>query len=222
MNPKPPADAEQIQQAFLDCILGAQRKAALDLILDTLNKGYSIPDIYLYVFQEVLYRIGQLWESNQITVADEHMGTAITQFVMSNLYQHLEMSDMPQGNMVITGVQGELHQVGANMVADVLEADGWNVMFLGANVPPDGVLQSIAQHEARVVGISSTMRFNLPKVIALVEAARSQFGDTLQFLLGGGAFRGLSELPPPLIGCRLAVNLYDARLQVRDIQRLAN
>jgi MerR family transcriptional regulator, light-induced transcriptional regulator len=43
---------------------------------------------------------------------------------MSNLYQHLEISDNARGRLVVTGVQGELHQEGANMVSDALEADG--------------------------------------------------------------------------------------------------
>ena len=50
--------------------------------------GGLIPDIYRDVFQDALYEIGTLWETNQISVAEEHMGTAITQYVMSNLWKY--------------------------------------------------------------------------------------------------------------------------------------
>ena len=201
-----------LQQAYLKDILAGRRKSALEMVMDAHQSGYSISGIYMDVFQEALYEIGRLWETNQITVADEHMGTAITQYVMSNLYRLMEISETQLGKIVMTGVQGELHQVGANMVSDVLEADGWNVLFLGTNVPPEGVLQSIRQHGADLFGISSTMFFNIPKVIQLVEAVRREFGEsTPQIILGGGAFKMLPpRLPEALAGCMVALNLQEA------------
>jgi len=199
-----------LQQEYLKEILAGRRKPALEIIMDAYHDGYPIPGIYMDVFQEALYEIGRLWETNRITVADEHMGTAITQYVMSNLYQHLETSDKRRSRLVITGVQGELHQVGANMVADVLEADGWDVMFLGTNVPEEGVIESIRQHRADLFGISSTMLFNIPKVLQLVEAARREFGNSIRIMLGGGAFRTITALPPELEGCIVALNLREA------------
>jgi len=199
-----------LQQEYLQEILAGKRKTSLEIIMDAYRSGYPIPGIYIDIFQESLYEIGRLWESNQITVADEHMGTAITQYVMSNLYQHLEIADEQRGKLVMTGVQGEMHQVGANMVADVLETDGWDVMFLGTNVPAEGAIQSIRQHGADLFGISSTMLFNIPKVIQLVEEVNKEFGDSVRIMLGGGAFRALQELPSELEGCIVALNLREA------------
>jgi methanogenic corrinoid protein MtbC1 len=202
--------AAALRQEYLREILAGKRKTALELIMDAYRGGYAIPGIYMDIFQEALYEIGRLWETNQITVADEHMGTAITQYVMSNLYQYLERADKQRGKVVMTGVQGELHQVGANMVADVLEADGWDVMFLGTNVPAEGVIQSIRKHGADLFGISSTMLFNIPKVIELTDAVRKEFGDSVRILLGGGAFKTLQKLPSELGGCSVALNLREA------------
>ena len=205
-----------LRQEYLKEILAGKRKTALEIIMDAFRSGYSIPGLYMDVLQEALYEIGSLWENNRITVADEHLGTAITQFVMSNLYQHLEISGEQMGNSVITGVQGELHQVGANMVSDILESDGWDVMFLGTNVPMDGVLQSIRTHKAKLFGISSTMFFNIPKVIQLVEAVRKEFGESApRIMLGGGAFKTLPKLPKELEGCLVALNLQE----VLDVTR---
>jgi len=202
--------AVALRQEYLKEILAGKRKTALEIIMDAYRGGYPIPGIYIDIFQEVLYEIGRLWENNRITVADEHMGTAITQFVMSNLYQYLETNEELRGKLVITGVQGELHQVGANMVADVLEADGWNVVFLGTNVPEDGIIQSIRQHEADLFGISSTMLFNIPKVVQLVEAVHKEFGNSVRIILGGSAFKTLEALPGELEGCAVASDLREA------------
>jgi MerR family transcriptional regulator, light-induced transcriptional regulator len=205
----------ELLQQYLTFILAGNRKASLNIIMDAYKSGYQISDIYMNIFQEALYEIGRLWESNRITVADEHLGTAITQFVMSNLYQYLQISDQQLGKAVITGVQGELHQIGANMVADLMEADGWDVMFLGTNVPHMDVLDSVRQHGADLFGISSTMLFNLPKVIHLVQAVRREFGNSVQIMVGGGAFKNLEVLPAELEGCLVALDLNQALKLVR-------
>ena len=102
---------------------------------ELLREGHPVLDVYLGVFQESLYQVGRLWESNVITVAEEHMATAITQFVLGQTYSQLPAPGDRRGNVVLTGVAGELHQVGANMVADVLESQGFDVRFLGTNMP---------------------------------------------------------------------------------------
>lgn len=213
-------DATRLQQEYLQEILAARWKDAAGKIMDAFHSGYSIADIYMDVFQESLYTIGCLWESNKISVADEHMGTAITQFIMSKLYEHLKMSDVRRGRLVVTGVQGEMHQVGAHMVADVLEADGWDVLFLGANVPPEKVIRAVREHEADILGISATLFVNLPTVIHLVDAVRREVGPGApRILLGGKAFGDIQELPAGLEGCMLARDLREAVDLTRTISR---
>jgi methanogenic corrinoid protein MtbC1 len=207
--------AEALRREYLQEILAGRRRTALDIIMDAYRGGYPIPGIYMDIFQEALYEIGRLWENNRISVADEHLGTAITQYVMSNLYQHLEISDERRGKFVVTGVQGELHQVGANMVADVLDADGWDTVFLGTNVPEEEIIQTLNQHQAHLFGISATMLFNIPKVIGLVEAVRGEYGNSVHIMLGGSAFKTLEALPRELDGCTVALNLREALDQGR-------
>ena len=199
------------RRVFLQAILGGHRQAALNIVMAAYRKGFAVPDIYIEVFQEALYEIGRLWESNRISVAAEHRGTAITQYVIAQLYQNMEPSAERRGAMVITGIKGELHQVGANMVADMLEADGWDVRFLGANVPSEGVVAAVRDHNADVVGISTTMRFNIPQVVALVATLRRDFGKAApRILLGGSAFRAAPALPEELSGCEVALTIQEA------------
>ncbi|MBA2378708.1 MAG: cobalamin B12-binding domain-containing protein [Blastocatellia bacterium] len=88
-----------------------------------------------------------------------------------------------------------MHQIGANMVADVLEVKGWDVRFLGTNMPHQGVLKAIEEHRADVVGISATMLFNLPKVIQIIEQLREKFaGGDLKIIVGGASFRQVPEM----------------------------
>lgn len=199
------------RRLFLQAILQGQRKAASTIVAEAVGSGQPIVDIYVAVLQESLYEVGRLWEENRITVAVEHMATAIVQFVMAQLYTQIPLASEKRGNAVITGVQGELHQVGANMVADVLEARGWNVRFLGTNMPHAGVLQAVAEHKADVVGISSTMLFHLPQVRQLVGEVREKFADrSPRVLIGGGAFHSLPSPAAEVGADGFAVDLKSA------------
>lgn len=183
------------QELYFQAILGGRRKAAMTVVSEAIRDGHAIPDVYVEVLQESLYRVGREWESNRITVAEEHMATAITQYVLCQTYASLPVADVRRGNMVVTGVAGELHQVGANMVADVLESQGYDVRFLGTNLPHAGILQAIETHHADVLGISATMLFNVPQVVGLVAEVHSRFGAKApRIVLGGSAFRGQLSL----------------------------
>lgn len=175
------------QSLFRQAILGGHRQAAATIVSEALSEGHSVLDVYADVVQESLYQIGALWETNQITVAEEHLATAIAIYVLGRIYDRLPRSARSRGKMVLTGVCGEMHQVGAHIVADALEVEGYDVLFLGTNLPHDGILEKIEHHGAEVLGISATLLSNLPQAIRLVESVRARFGVECPRIVIGGA-----------------------------------
>jgi MerR family transcriptional regulator, light-induced transcriptional regulator len=134
-----------------------------------------LTDIYIEIFQESLYEIGQLWERNQITLAQEHMAT-IVQWSIAQLYPFVEPPATLRGHAIITGVQRENHQVGANLVADALEASGWAMRFLGTNLPQESILQVMEEHRAELLGIWLTMLIRVPYGRDLIGKVKERFG----------------------------------------------
>jgi methanogenic corrinoid protein MtbC1 len=189
------APLRSVQRVFLQAILGGERAAAATIAKEALREGAALLDVYADVLQESLYEVGRRWERNEITVADEHMATAVVQYVLAELYATIARSAGPRGTAVVTGVQGEYHQVGANLVADALEAASWQVRFLGANVPPAHVERMVEESGAALLGISVTMLFNVPQARDLIARVRATHaGRTLRVLVGGAAFRSAPEL----------------------------
>lgn len=182
----PGLDKEQ----YLQAILAGRRQEAVDLAVGAVESGTDVRDLYVEILQESLYEVGRLWEANRIPVATEHLATAITQYVVARLYEWLPRPEAVRGRLVLTGVEGELHQVGGMMVSDALESDGWDVKFLGTDVVVPDVLAAVSEHRPEVLGISCTMLQNLPKVSFLIGTVRSTFPESaLRIFVGGGAFR---------------------------------
>lgn len=192
-SPAPEDDLAAVRRLYLQAALHGQRNSARGIILESYRSGRPLLDIYLRILQPAQYEVGRLWESNEITVAEEHMATAITQSVMAQLYPLLPPPQPQHGRIVLTGVQGELHQVGAHMVADVLEAHGWEVRFLGTNMPHASILRMIEELRPDAVGISATMLFNLPRVRDLIEQIRALPVPPSRIVVGGAAFRAAPE-----------------------------
>ncbi|HEX2224833.1 MAG TPA: cobalamin-dependent protein [Thermoanaerobaculia bacterium] len=185
-----PAEAGAVSRVYLQAILKGDRQAALGVAREALREMESLPRLYLEVIEPAQHEVGRLWETNVITVAEEHMATAVTQFVMAQCFPLLERTSPCHGKMVLTGVEEELHQVGANMVADVLESFGWDVRFLGTNLPHKGILQVIREHQPDWVGISATTLLSLPRVSRLIAEIRTTFPENPpRVVVGGSAFR---------------------------------
>lgn len=184
------APLEAARSVFVEAIVGGRRRDALTVARQALRQVSATADLYVHIFQEALYEIGRMWEQGRITIAQEHMATATVQYVIAQVYADLPLAIHSRGNALVTGVAGEFHQVGANMVADMLESDGWNVRFLGTNMPHDGILAAINETHTDLLAISATMLFNLPRVRALVHEVRESLGTRApHIVVGGAAFR---------------------------------
>jgi len=199
---------DETQALYLQAAVKGERRTAVRLALEALKHVNDVVDVYVDVFQTSQYEVGRLWETNQITVAEEHLATAITQYAMAQVYQQVEPVSSQAGKMVITGIEGEMHQIGPNMVADVLEARGWDVRFLGTNMPNSGIIQAIEEHRADAVGISATILFSIPKVVRLIKEMRTRFGGSCpRLIFGGRAFSSTPLLCTELGGGEAALDL---------------
>jgi len=173
------------RRMFIQAALRGDRQAALTIATEALRSGATIEDLYIEVFQNGLYEVGRQWERNAITVAQEHMATAVTQFVMARMFERIERSDVDRGCIVLTGVPGELHHVGALMVGDMLEAKGWRVQFLGGNLPLLSIVAAVRDGKPDVLGISVTMLFNVHQAAGLIAAVR-ELDRPPRVVVGGG------------------------------------
>lgn len=176
-------------QAYIEALLRGDRQAASRLVLDAVDKGASIKEIYLHVFQRSQYEIGRLWMANQVSVAQEHYCTAATQLIMSQLYPYIFSTEKTGRRMVAACVGGELHEIGVRMVSDFFEIEGWDTYYLGANTPAATIIQTLKERQPHVLGISATMTFHISLVEDLIRQIRAAYAaDPVHILVGGYPF----------------------------------
>lgn len=155
------------------------------IVTEALDAGVPVPVIQLEILQPAQREIGRLWQENRISVAQEHLATSISQLVLSHLYPRLPREPANGRLALVACVEGERHEVGARMGADFLEMAGFDVRFLGADVPTRSLLEMIEVVRPDVLGLSVAMSFNIPALERTVTAVRSAYGPSLPILVGG-------------------------------------
>lgn len=178
-----------LARRYVDLLLCGDRRGAASAILGQLQAGLAVRPVYLEVFQPALRAVGQLWQRGLISVAVEHYITAATQMVMSQIFPLI--LGAPRNGVTFVGccVATELHEVGMRMVTDLLELDGYDTWYLGANTPDEGVVDMVAEKRAQVLGVSATMAQGVPLVQRLIAALRrDERTRGVAVLVGGMAF----------------------------------
>jgi methanogenic corrinoid protein MtbC1 len=175
---------------YLEFLLNNRRMDASKLILDLINKGVTIKDVYLEIFQPVQYELGRLWQVGIISVAQEHYCTASTQIIMSQLYPYIFQNQKSDNVFIGTCISGELHEIGVRMLSDLLELEGWDTYYLGANMPIDSIIKTIIEKKAKVIGLSATMTFHAEKVENQIKAIKdSKECREVKIIVGGYVFK---------------------------------
>jgi methanogenic corrinoid protein MtbC1 len=192
---EPDSPLHDLAEDYLSALLRGDRHRASEIVMSAVEAGTPIKQIYLNVFQPVQREIGRLWQTNQISVAQEHFCTAATQLIMSQLYPRIFSGERVGHSLVATCVGGELHEIGVRMVADFFEMEGWDTYYLGANTPTESVISTVEQREPDILAISTTITMHVSEVAALIERVRANgAGSDVNILVGGYPFNTSSQL----------------------------
>ena len=173
---------------FLNALLSGNRSKCSDLANNYLNNGISIEVLYETIIKKALYEVGELWEYNKISVATEHLASAIVEGILNELYIKIISSDKINRTVIVACVENEYHQIGIKMISDVFEMNGWNAYFLGANTPTNELISFSKTIKPDIFAISLSIYFHLPILEKMIPIIRKEFPE-LPILVGGQAFR---------------------------------
>ncbi|HEV7487649.1 MAG TPA: cobalamin-dependent protein [Thermoanaerobaculia bacterium] len=176
-----------LSRQYVELLRNADRKAAIDLVLRASDE-YPVEQIYTSLLQEAQYEIGRLWETNEISVAQEHYSTAVTQLVMSLLYPRICETPKTRGTFIGVCAEGELHEVGIRMVCDLFELRGWQSYYLGSSIPLDDLLRFIVEKEPDVIGVSAITIEHVESIRQLIPQFRAAAPRKVKILAGGRPF----------------------------------
>ncbi len=176
-----------MSQKLIDAIIEMREEDALSITHELLDSGVPPMEI-LDACREATNIIGKRFETGEsfipeLIMAGEMMA-AITAILKPRM--SVEAEEMKLGKIVIGTVQGDIHDIGKDIVAFMLDLNGFEVTDLGVNVPPTRFVEAVKESGAKIVGLSGflTLAFNPMKdTVAALKAAGL---DDVKVMIGGG------------------------------------
>lgn len=207
-------------EAYLAALRAGDKRAAFRVLDDALDQGAGLSELYLEVVQPAMREIGRLWQDNVLTVAEEHLATAITESAMNRMFERVFVwRDVRTPKLLAACASEERHQLGLRMLCDLLEMEGWETTYLGASVPIESLVALVQTREPDAVAISASIAPHLPRVRDAIRAIRAApLTRQPLIVVGGRAFHGDLGLAHRIGADRTAM---DAASAVRSLdQRL--
>lgn len=160
---------------YLGLALAGRSDEAVAVVVDAARSGMDLAVVLTDILEAAQREIGRLWAAGAVTVAQEHYCTALTQLAMSALHPYLFDAARPGARPRLVAVEaaGSLHHVGLRMVVDLLEHEGWDTTYLGAEPDPHRVLAALVDQRAEVLAVSASMPSQIGAVAQLVRMVRA-------------------------------------------------
>lgn len=174
---------------YMSFVTDGDRNGAVRCVLDQIVSGLPLAHILRHVLVPAQEKVGELWQGNLWSVADEHVATAITDAALAALAP-IVVSEPKPATMALACPLGEWHSLPARMFAESLREQGIEVAFLGASTPPDHLKSYLTGHPVTALGLSCSVPLQLPAAIDAVGVAH-EVG--IPVVVGGRAFAGNPE-----------------------------
>ncbi len=191
----------RMARAYLSALLAADEVAAESTIRDAIDAGLTGAEIDEELIAPALWRVGELWERGDISVADEHAATEISLRVLALQREARRVADARAGHRVMLATPpGEMHVVALRMVSNLLRHSGYQVLMLGADVPADDLRTSVLHHRPDVICMSVTLVSRADPMLRLIDAMR-ELHPSVGFVVGGRGMTIERQLQPGVQLC---------------------
>jgi 5-methyltetrahydrofolate--homocysteine methyltransferase len=168
-------------------ILKGDAKSAVSLTKEALGQGVSPLDLVGKVMIPAMDEVGRRFGCQEFYVPDLLLAGRAMKGALELVRPLLAAGGAePTGKVVIGTVKGDLHDIGKNLVASLLEGGGFEILDLGVDVPPTTFVNAIRKTDANILALSALLTTTLPAMKTVVDAV-SQAGlrERVKIMIGG-------------------------------------
>jgi excisionase family DNA binding protein len=159
---------------FYNRILAADEAGAWGVVEAAFSSGMAIPEAYSELLTPAMQRIGEQWAAGEIDIATEHAASEVAARIIARLGPRMVRRGVRRGTVVLGSTATELHSLPLAMVADLFRAAQFEVVDLGAFLPPESFASFVAERDDVVaVGIGVTTPGQEKEIAATLAALRA-------------------------------------------------
>ena len=180
---------EETTMCYLEALLEGDRRRCRTVIEETLQSGLPANRVYLDLIWPIMVEIEQLAVDSRINPVQQHLASRINRTIVDQLQNKLPRKPARNKKVVVTNAAGEPTELGAQMIADLFDSDGWDVRFLGAGLNNDDILTFIHEYRPNILLIYGADSQGTPGIRRLIDMVRdiNAFPE-MKIMLSGGLF----------------------------------
>jgi len=202
---------------YMDSLLKGERARCRAVVEGALNQGVAARIVIEDLLWPAMEQVDKLFRDDRINVASEHMATRINRVLADQVQMHVPRSQPNGRRVVITCAHDEPEELGGQMCADLFEADGWDVYFVGGGVPHDEVLSLVGQLQPSVLVIFGSKPADAPRIRDLCLTIRDvNSAPSMNIIVSGGGFNRAEGLWQEVQADLFARNAQDALIQANE------
>jgi 5-methyltetrahydrofolate--homocysteine methyltransferase len=168
------------------CVVEGDRDTLAPAIVQALARGTDPAALLGEALIPGMDEVGDLFARNEYFLPEVLLSARAVQSALDVLRPRLaERGVEPVGTVVLGTVQGDLHDIGKNLIGMMLEGAGFRVVDLGTNVTPDRFLQAARENGAALVALSALLTTTMPAMQATVAAVRAGGLGKVKLIVGG-------------------------------------
>jgi corrinoid protein of di/trimethylamine methyltransferase len=170
-----------------DAILNGDNKTAVAITKEALAAGAAPLDLITNYMSPAMDEVGRRFEREEYFVPELLLSGRAMKGALELLQPLLTASGIAlAGRVVIGTVKGDLHDIGKNLVASMLQGAGFEVFDLGADVPPEKFVAAVQEHKANLVCLSALLTVTMPAMRDVVDALKNaSLRDNVRVMIGG-------------------------------------
>lgn len=174
-------------QALADNIIKGKKGPAVEMTREALDEGIGPEAIISQGLIAGMAVVGERFKKNEFYVPEVLIAARAMHACMDILKPLLEESGVqPVGKVIIGTVKGDLHDIGKNLVAMMLQGNGFEVVDLGVDVAPEKFIDSVKESGATVIALSALLTTTMPGMKQTIDALQAAgVRDNVKVMIGG-------------------------------------
>jgi methanogenic corrinoid protein MtbC1 len=179
----------QVLERYLSGLLEGDRSYCRTIIEETLQSGIPANQVYMDVIWPIMNEIDRLYRRDIISSAQESFATRINRMIVDQLQNKLPRKPQVAKRIVVCSAASEQGELGAQMIADFFESNGWDVRFLGSSVNNDDIAEFVQTYQPDILVIYGMQAKKAPDMRLLIDKLRTiNACPQMRIMLSGGVF----------------------------------
>jgi excisionase family DNA binding protein len=154
----------ELQNLYYEAATSGDERSGVELLQRAYLRGFSDVELKEQVLTPALHLVGDRWRRGELNIYEEHLASQVTLSATGHLHAHTPHRERIGRTALCGCPEGDFHEIALHLVAELLETEGWDVIFMGANTPIFSFTDAVRRFSPHILCISSTIIVDLERL----------------------------------------------------------